>query len=173
MPYEPDNRIDEKTDTIGANGWIHPSDLVYYNKKAPLLKKRSTGRQTNRQTGLPIGCLNQLHQRRTLFRHHAGVSVVFLVLITEQVQNAVHQEFVQTNCQRYSRSVAFPFGGVDRDHDIAEQLGRDIGEFAFTHRKGDDIGRSRPTQVLSVQLSDGGIIDEQYGKLRLRTAQGV
>ena len=75
--------------------------------------------------------------------------------------------------QRYSRLVAFPFGRVDRDHDIAEQIGRDIGEFAFAHRKGDDIGRSRPAQILSVQLSDCGIIDEQYGKLRLRTAQGV
>jgi hypothetical protein len=38
MRHEPGNRIDEKTDTIGADGWMHPSDLVFYDKKALLLK---------------------------------------------------------------------------------------------------------------------------------------
>jgi len=116
---------------------------------------------------------NQLHQRRTLFRHQPGISGVFLVVIAEQVQNAVHQEFLHTAFQRHSRLFAFPFGRFDRDDDIAEQMGRNICEFAFTHRKGDDIGRPRPAQILSVQLSNCGIIDEQDGKLRLRTAQGA
>jgi hypothetical protein len=91
----------------------------------------------------------------------------------EQVQNAVHQELVQTAFQRYTSGGAFPCGGVDRDHDIAEQLGRHIGEFACAHRKGDDIGRSRPVQVLSVQTRDVVVSDKQYREFRLRTVQGV
>lgn len=62
----------------------------------------------------------------------------------------------------------FPFGCLNRNHQIPEQMGVKRRIIPFLHGEGKDIGRSIPSQIFSVHFSNLLIIDQQNTELSLR-----
>ncbi len=62
---------------------------------------------------------------------------------------------------------------LGRDNHIAEQIGLNACPFAFEHRKRNDIGRPVAPQVVTVDLLNPGVVEQNDRQLPLRISRDV
>ncbi len=92
--------------------------------------------------------------------HLPGSLFCPFVFIAEKVENTVdHQEGDHLHLVQPELLHLTP-GGLDRDHQIAQEMGMEAGEITFSHGKGEDIGRLVRAEVSSVQYPDLIVIDQ-------------
>ena len=95
------------------------------------------------------------------------------MIVPDKMQDAVNEQLGKTGRKRDARLTGFPLRGICGNDDITEKQRIDIGEIAFLHGKGDDVGRSLVMQVMFVDLGDFLVVDDQNGKFVIRISQGV
>ncbi len=95
------------------------------------------------------------------------------MIIPHQVQYTVNEKLIKAFLQTDSRWVCFPARCLHRYHHITEKVGSQLDKLTFTHWKGDYVGRTFSVEILQVYLLDLLVINQQDGKLCLRTVQGV
>lgn len=90
------------------------------------------------------------------------------MVVPAEMQNAMHQQLGDPLVQAQARRPGFPAGGVHGDDHIAQKGWGEIGESAFAHRKGNDVGRASPAEKPLVQLTDLRIIHQKDRELGVR-----
>ncbi len=95
------------------------------------------------------------------------------MIITQQVKDAVHQKLGKTFFHAYASNFSFSRGSFNGNNHVAEKLRSDVIKLACSHGKCDDIGRAVSIEIFLIKLSYFGIINDKYGKLCIRTVQGV
>ncbi len=95
------------------------------------------------------------------------------MVITEQVQDTMDQQLVETLIYAEARRPPLPCTGIHGDDHITQQMGINVSMGPLAHGKCNDVGGSLALQIIPVELSDALIIHYQDGQLRFRRAQGV
>ncbi len=97
----------------------------------------------------------------------------FFVVIAEQMQNAVNEQFGEAFFKSDAGGLGLAQARLDGYDHIAQQMRAQFCKFTLLHGEGNHIGGSRAAQILMVQGRDAVIVDHQQGKLGLRRCQGV
>jgi len=79
------------------------------------------------------------------------------MVVADEMQKSMHQKMSDVIAQRFSCRDGFPRGGLEGDHDIAEERRR--GRIA-SGRKGKHIGRFIMSAPFAVELADEGVVAE-------------
>ena len=111
-------------------------------------------------TGPPQGRPEAL--LRTL---HRGTLVVFVVIVPEQVEDAVDEEEGQLVFKAPARRVYAAGRGLQRDDDVSQRR-------ALIQRKGQDVRGTVDTSPACVQRLNFTVVGEQEGQLE-RSASGL
>ena len=93
------------------------------------------------------------------------------MFIAHEVKDAVDHQKENHLRLIQAESEGLTYGCVDGDDEVTEKVRVQGGEFSLGHRKGDDVGRSIPMKILSIELPNPLIIDKQDAQLSLRELQ--
>ena len=109
-----------------------------------------------------------------LQREHLAFLGGFGVVVTEQVQHAVHGEQVQLVEQAVPGLLGLVAGERRAQHDVTEQGGARVGgiraarRVQFVHREGHHVGGAFQVHPPFMQVRHDVEVDEQYGQLGQR-----
>ena len=83
------------------------------------------------------------------------------MVVTKQMQNPVQKKKVQLTLERGLCLGSIPCRRFSRDYDIAEKIRLNPLTLAFLHGKGDNVGRTILIQVITIDVLDRLVIDNQ------------
>jgi hypothetical protein len=135
-----------------------PQSLYFFQGDGDLGPLGLTG---NGPMGLKI--LYQRRQFTALVLHDFGFCFRMNMVVSEKVQYAMHEQFIETFSGGHAGLSALSDAGVDRNHHIAQYFGMDVTMFAFPHRERNHIGGPLMIQVHLVEPGDMIIVHEQNG----------
>jgi hypothetical protein len=90
---------------------------------------------------------------------------------TEQVQQPVREQQQHFVFDRVPVLAGLPRSRVDREHDIAERIACERGEFTLAQCEGEHVGGTGLRAVPGVERRDLAIATEQHRQLRARDAE--
>lgn len=93
------------------------------------------------------------------------------VVVTRQVQDAVNQQKQDFFFCPDPRDAGMPDGGVRGYDHIAQERGPTLSGLSGLKRKGNDVGRSRAPEILSVQARNLGIVYDYDADFTIVTFQ--
>ncbi len=73
-----------------------------------------------------------------------------------------HFHFIETE------SLGLALGRLNGNHDVPKEMGLEVREPSFSHRKGQNIRWFIPAEVLLIQRLDLEIIDKQEAQFRVK-----
>ncbi len=98
-------------------------------------------------------------------RGHPAFFGAGAVIETDQVQKAVCEQHRYLVPERPFAFAGLPFGGIKRNHDIAEQACFPRAFVGFAHREREYVGRLVAAAMIAVELVNGRIVAKQNRKL--------
>ena len=80
----------------------------------------------------------------------------------DEMQETVREQKSDLGRGRVLSLAGLPSCGVERDHDVPEEIAGELAAFAFAHREREDVGRTILAAVIAVELVDRRVVaDEQ------------
>jgi len=116
---------------------------------------------------------NRFQQFPALCLHSAGFFGGILMVIAEQMQDTVDQQFIESALPAQIGFLCFSGGGIHRYHHITQKMRAQMGKFALAHGKGDDVGRPLAVKIIFVERRDLRVIHEENGNFAVRKVQGA
>ena len=98
---------------------------------------------------------------------------VMHMIITEEVQNAMHQKLIESLFCCQVGLTPLSGAGIHGDDHITQKVGIDITMFTFAHGKGNDIRGPLMMQIGLIEHCDAHVIHKDHGEFGVRRAQGV
>lgn len=95
------------------------------------------------------------------------------MVVAKQMQDAMQQQKAEFLLKRNIRFSSVSSRCVDGDNDITQDIGTKVPSLPLLHGKGDDVGRPVALQIVSIDLPDAGVVNQQNGQLGLRTSRDV
>lgn len=103
--------------------------------------------------------------------HLLGSLPCSFVLITDKMEDTMDDQKDDHFRMVQAESLHFPEGCLNRNHQIAEEMGMKRGEFTLPHWKCEDVGWFVPTEVSTVQCLNLGIVDQKKAQFSIRMFQ--
>jgi len=132
-------------------------------------------RCSNHHPILPLfqySSLYHLIEEFTLFEgHFAGAFSRPFVLIANQVKHSMDHQKDNHFLIVEAETVRLVLGCFNGNHQVSEEVGMEGREFTVPHGKSEDIGGSISSEMLPIQFSNPGIVDQQDAELRVKKPQ--
>lgn len=94
-----------------------------------------------------------------------------LMVIAEEMEDAVQQEKIEFAGQRETGFRCITGRSLGRDHYITEKVPFSADHLPFLLSKGDDIGRLVTLQIVAVNLADTPVTDDENRQFGVRTSR--
>jgi len=99
--------------------------------------------------------------------------MILFVIITGEMQDAMHQQKIQNHRQGDMMPPSHGFGGRRRNDHVTQHIRRNITEFSVAHRKSEDVRGRVLLAIPAVQISHFVIVYNNNAQFGVSVTQGV